>query len=211
MNSNPDKSLVDAYSAIVRHLSSGTKDDHLLRNFEGTPERAAKALLDMCKSDAHISERITQIIKDSFPLSSEMSSAVTQGPIRINSMCPHHLLPVIYEAYVAYIPKRGNSVIGLSKLARLCKELGSRPVLHEQLASDIVSVLHKPKGKFNFPSIESEGSAVSLIGAHMCMVCRGVTSDTLTSVIEFRGAYINQLNTNVFFSEIDMMRKTRIL
>jgi GTP cyclohydrolase I len=112
---------------------------------------------------------------------------ITQGPIVVNSHCPHHLYSVKYVCFVSYLPKGGN-VLGLSKLARICEILANRPVLQEQLAHDIANVLYKNKAS-RFSSIDSMGSAVMLVGTHLCMSCRGVRSMARTTVTEIRGAF----------------------
>ena len=163
--------LEAAYAVIVNHLRAGTKDKTLLENFKGTESRCVRALLETAKTDAHISSELEPLTRTNFPThrnSVDGAGLVTQGPISIHSSCPHHLYPVRYVAFVSYIPKNGN-VIGLSKLARICQTLGKRPVLQEQLASDIADVLFRNKSTdFKFPSIVSEGSGVHLIGSHGC-------------------------------------------
>ena len=163
--------LAAAYKVIVDHLRANTTDVELLANFLGTEDRCARAIIKTCTPETELSEQIRHIIGATFPVhrpeSIKSNGMVTQGPITINSMCPHHLYPVRYSAYVSYIPEASN-VLGLSKLARICKTLGRRPVLHEQLASDIAGVLHEPDHGFVFPSIRSKGSAVMLVGLHTC-------------------------------------------
>lgn len=183
--------LLDAFKTIVGYLRSNTKDAALLENFEGTEARCVKALLETCTSDSHISSELHKIVSRIFPVhrgaSGHSGGMITQGPITVNSCCPHHLYPVRYNAFVSYLPKDGQ-VLGLSKLARICKILGARPVLHEQLANDIADVLCKSDSGA-FPAIETNGSAVMLVGIHMCMSCRGVREDAKTSVIEMREGF----------------------
>jgi GTP cyclohydrolase I len=205
--------LLDAYTVIVNHLKSNTTDAALLANFEGTPERCAKALLETCSSDDDIASKLGQVIKTSFPVDygDRVAGMITQGPIIIDSHCPHHLYPVRYAAYVSYIPKTGGKVLGLSKLSRVCKILGKRPVLHEQLACDIVGVLHNDfASAAKFPSIETEGSAVLLVGMHMCMCCRGVNEPAMTSVSELRGVYWEQGFEEKFYKAVESLKSTKV-
>lgn len=186
--------LTAAFEIVVEHLKKNASTQSAKDNFYGSAERCAKALLETCKSDQEIKDRLDEIIKKTFPVEQNEKSPkalgmVTQGPITINSCCPHHLFPVRYSAYVSYVPKNGR-VLGLSKLARICKALGERPVLHEQLASDVADVLHADgETSTSWPQLESEGSAAMLVGVHTCMACRGVSEDALTSVVELRGCF----------------------
>ena len=205
------ENLLGAYQIIVDHLKANTKDEALLANFEGTAERCVKALLETCESDAEIYEKLQHIIKTSFPVDyTGVAGMITQGPVIIDSHCPHHLYPVRYAAYISYVPKTGGSVLGLSKLSRICKILGKRPVLHEQLACDISNVLHKSDNNNKFPSIESEGSAVLLVGMHMCMCCRGINEPAMTSVAELRGIYWETGFEEKFYKAVESLKSTKV-
>jgi len=63
------------------------------------------------------------------------------------SACSHHLLPFYGTITVGYIPLK--SIIGLSKIPLLVRELARRPTLQEHLAERIAEHLNmyaKPKG-----------------------------------------------------------------
>lgn len=205
--------LLEAYTVIVDHLRSNTKDAALLSNFEGTEARCVKALLETCRSDENIALALSDILNKSFNVdrgdTDTNGGMITQGPIAINSFCPHHLYPVRYSAYVSYLPK-DNKVVGLSKLARICKVLGERPVLHEQLANDICNVLCG-NSSGTFPSIDSNGSAVMLVGVHTCMAFRGVHEDARTSVVELRGGFWKSDMENKFYQAVNSIKTASIV
>lgn len=211
--------LKDAYTVIVNHLRSNTKNPELLANFVGTEDRAVRALIETCLSDDEISKLLAPIVAVEFPVSRHKPKArgqrvpagsVTQGPITVNSCCPHHLMPVRYHAHVAYIPGDNGGVLGLSKLARICKLLGRRPVLQEQLAEDIADVLSLPNGEGAFPSLASAGAAVSLVGMHTCMACRGVEENALTSVTALRGDYWEPEMEQKFQNSVQGIKTTNL-
>ena len=195
VDSNQYAKLVAAYETIVKHLMSGSEDANFRSNFTDTPERCVRALLASNKTDDQLYAEINHIISRVFPIRDrETSGMVTQGPVTVNSMCPHHLAPVRYEAFISYIPA-GGLVLGLSKLARIAKILGQRAVLQEQLAADIADVLYAPPSPdtnedgMRWPALRTTGSAVTLVGTHTCMACRGIESDARTTTTELRGAY----------------------
>lgn len=204
--------LLKAYSTIVNYLQANTKEPDNINNFLGSPKRAVKALIEMNKSDQEIKKELRNILGKAFPIDrgSEDTELVTQGPIEINSMCPHHLMPVMYEAYVSYLPSiKTGRVLGLSKLSRVSEILGKRPVLQEKLAMDIADVLHKSETEY-FPSIESEGSAVSLVGLHCCMCCRGIQSSALTSSTVLRGVFKSNVMEEKFYQAIENIKTSKL-
>lgn len=214
--------LTKAYAVIVGYLRSNTANAALLKNFEGTEDRCVKAIFECMKSDADIAVRLAEILGSNFPVDvadNAREGMITQGPITINSHCPHHLFPVRYTAYVSYLPKDGR-VLGLSKLARIAKTLGRRPVLHEQLASDIADVLfeggnaHQSDGftvrPDAFPGAYSAGSAVQLTGAHTCMACRGIEEDALTQVTELRGKFWTDNFEEKFYQAVASLKSTKV-
>lgn len=204
MNSTlPVPELVSAYQAIIDYLKSNTQNKSALDNFEGSATRCAKALVENFHSDDYISKELKKILSSTFPCDKgSESTLIVQGPISINSMCPHHLYPVRYQAFIGYVP--GNNVLGLSKLSRIAKILGGRPVLHEQLVNDIALVLC---GNHNtFPSIDTKGSAVQLVGQHLCIACRGVKEDSLTSISSFHGI----VDRKSFRDEIETIKNSRV-
>lgn len=221
-----NEKLLKAYETIVEYLKSNTSNEQEIANFNGSPARCVKALKEMCLSEKEIEEALSEIIRKVFPLNKEESDKeynamkvkgdgmITQGPIVINSMCPHHLMLVRYEAYVSYVPDNGQ-VLGLSKLARISKLLGRRPVLQEQLASDIADVLCAPRDDeetplaSRFPAISSKGSAVTLIGVHTCESCRGVQENARTCTTEVRGVYCYDETEDKFQRAIQSLKTSK--
>lgn len=150
---------------------------------------------------------LTEILETGFPLEETQAGdcgIITQGPIRAQGLCPHHLLPVFYHIYVAYKPTTHGMVLGLSKLARVAETLANRPVLQEQLTMDIADALY-----FDFsderpdlPQIKSAGSAVQVTGLHTCMCDRGVMSSANTLSTVLRGEFQKVDLKNEFYQGI---------
>ena len=133
-------------------------------NFKDTPKRVARAYYEIFEGVQDTKKQVEEILSTGFPAEG-MNSMITATGIIAFSMCPHHLLPVEYRINVGYIPKGDGKVLGISKLARLCKLLAKRPVLQETLCEDIANALM---------SIDCEGVGVAISGRHMCMRMRGV-------------------------------------
>ena len=185
--------LTAAYATIVQYLSDRTTlTDEERENLADTAARAAKALNEIILPIETIQAELTKIIARVFPSNSTegLLPMVVHGPIPLVSMCPHHLMVVEYECYVAYLPKPGG-VLGISKLSRIAQTLAQRPIMQEQLAEDIADVLFKGETEnANLPSLDSGGSAAYLRGRHTCQSCRGVKSPALTSSTTIRGGFV---------------------
>jgi GTP cyclohydrolase I len=106
--------------------------------------------------------------------------------IRLVSFCEHHLLPVVGQAHVAYIPN--GKVIGLSKIPRVLDVLAKRPQMQERLTEELADLLMK--------ELSPKGVAVVIEGTHSCMTIRGVNkpdSSFVTSAM--RGVFKERLAT----------------
>ena len=98
--------------------------------------------------------------------------------IPVYSMCEHHLLPFYGTAHVAYIPKPGGKITGLSKIARLVDGYARRPQVQERLTRQVADAVQKV--------LDPAGVLVVVEAEHMCMSMRGVRkpgSSTVTSAV----------------------------
>lgn len=94
--------------------------------------------------------------------------------IKVHSTCEHHFIPMMGEAFVAYIPK--DKVIGLSKINRIVEFFSRRPQVQERLVEQIFHTLCYILGTDNV--------AVLIKAEHTCVKLRGIedeNSDTITS------------------------------
>lgn len=86
--------------------------------------------------------------------------------IEFTSFCVHHLLPFSGVAHLAYLP--GDSITGLSKLARLVDALARRLQIQERLTGELVSILDA--------RLQPQGAAAVVEAEHLCMTARGIRS-----------------------------------
>ena len=106
--------------------------------------------------------------------------------IRLVSFCEHHLLPVVGQAHVAYIPN--GKVIGLSKIPRVIDVLAKRPQMQERLTEELADLLMR--------ELDAKGVAVVIEGTHSCMTIRGVNKPDSTFVTSaMRGVFKERLAT----------------
>jgi len=150
-------------------------------NFHDTPSRVSKMYKEILAGVNKTQERVDAILASAFPCDNDQLVLVKD--IEVFSLCPHHLLPVHYKMHVAYLPL--GRVLGISKLARLADILAKRPVLQEQLVSDVSESLMR------IPNVR--GAACIAEGVHYCMVMRGAKQSQAKT--------INSSLKGVFFEE----------
>lgn len=108
--------------------------------------------------------------------------------IPVYSMCEHHLLPFHGTAHVAYIPKPGGRITGLSKIARLVDGYARRPQVQERLTRQVADAVQS--------ALDPAGVLAVVEAEHMCMSMRGVRkpgSSTVTSAVH--GIFREQAST----------------
>ncbi len=169
--------LVDA----CRHLCEALGFDLDDPNFEDTPERMWKMYRELLESrnPAKLEIELKKLFQSTFPVGH--NEMIVLNNIEAFSMCPHHLLPVHYEASIGYVPQ--GRVLGLSKLPRFVRLMAHRAVLQEQLTSDLADTL--------MTHITPQGVIVRLIGYHDCMRIRGARSDAMTTTEAVRGLFMH--------------------
>jgi GTP cyclohydrolase I len=107
-----------------------------------------------------------------FPNDEGYDELVLARQIPFTSVCEHHLLPFSGTASVGYLP--GESILGLSKLARVVELFARRPQLQERLTKQIATWLDE--------RLEPRGVGVVLQASHSCMTLRGVQARGSTTV-----------------------------
>src|SRR6188472_3564910 len=79
-------------------------------------------------------------------------------------LCEHHLLPILLDITVAYVPD--ERILGLSKLSRIAGYFARRWQNQERTAHLIAEFIEK--------TVEPLGVAVLIEGKHLCAAARGV-------------------------------------
>ncbi len=164
--------IASHYREILRLIGEDPERVGLLK----TPERAAKALIDIT---AGYRQNPLEIAKKAI-FEHAGSRMVIVKDIEFYSMCEHHILPFFGTVSIGYIPK--GKMIGLSKLARIVDNFARRLQVQERLTSQVCALLNE--------ALPNEGVIVSCRAEHLCMKMRGVEKqDSSTTTVATTGEY----------------------
>lgn len=83
--------------------------------------------------------------------------------IAVTTMCPHHLMPAIGTADVAFAP--ADKLMGVGSIARVVHAFAQRLALQETIAEDVVDALER--------GLRPAWVACRIDLAHACMIARG--------------------------------------
>lgn len=163
------------FAEIMETLGLDLSDDSLME----TPKRVAKM---------YVNEIMWGLDFEAFPKCTTVSNKmhydemVIERKIRVKSLCEHHILPIIGECYIAYIPK--TKVLGLSKMPRIVEYFSRRPQIQERLTEQVYHALSY--------ILETEDIAVTINAQHMCVSTRGVEDDNAdTTTSKLGGCFYN--------------------
>jgi GTP cyclohydrolase I len=172
---------LDRIRRAVREILLAVGEDPEREGLRETPDRVARMYAEVFQGlhedpRFHLRKLFTQ----------KYDEILLIRDIRLVSFCEHHLLPVVGQAHVAYIPN--GKVVGLSKIPRVVDVLAKRPQMQERLTEEVADLLMK--------ELDAKGVAVVIEGTHSCMTIRGVNkpdSSFVTSAM--RGVFKERLAT----------------
>jgi GTP cyclohydrolase I len=164
----------DKIETGVRLILQGIGEDPERPGLVKTPKRVADMYADLFSGIGapDPAEMLTAIPGD------HHREMVLIKDIDFYSICEHHLLPFHGRAHVAYIPSDHGHIAGLSKLARVVRQVAARPQLQERITSEVADAIEK--------SLQPTGALVLIEAEHLCMSMRGVRtpgSKTVTSAV----------------------------
>ena len=165
----------DALPAAVRTLLEACELDPAHKDLAGTPARVAGLWKTSFLAGYDLDP--AEILGD--PVLGEGDTAlVVVRDIPFAGMCPHHLLPYIGQATVAYLPAEG--LLGFGRLAELVRYATARLTLQERACNDVVDALMTHLGP--------KGAACVMRGEHMCLRIPQQRHSTSVVTASFRGA-----------------------
>lgn len=172
-----EQGVLDSVIQLLQSLKIDINDP----NFKETSRRLTNYFLEHFISQEEVELVLADCQRAVFP--SPYAGMVVVREVKVEGMCPHHLLPVHYKIDVAYIPT--EFAIGLSKVHRLAEIYGCQPVMQETFTTVLADELKR--------ILQTEDVAVIVRGEHSCMQIRGVKShDAFVYTSELRGGFLNE-------------------
>jgi GTP cyclohydrolase IA len=155
--------------AAVRTLIRWAGDDPDREGLLGTPDRVVRSYEEFFRG---YDEDPREMLQRTFEEVEGYDEVVVLRDIRLESHCEHHMVPIIGKAHIAYYPN--ESVVGLSKLARVLDTYARRLQTQENLTAQVVAAIDE--------ILRPRGVAILIEAEHMCMAMRGVQKAGVSTV-----------------------------
>ena len=161
---------------VLKSLVIDTEGDH---NTQETARRVAKMFLtEVFKGRYHAMPSVTE-----FPNIEQLNELLIVGPITVRSACSHHFCPILGRVWIGIMPNEHSNLIGLSKYARICDWVMSRPQIQEEAVIQLANILQD--------KVRPDGLAIVIEADHFCMHWRGVKdADSRMTNSVMRGSFL---------------------
>jgi GTP cyclohydrolase IA len=161
---------------VLKSLVIDTEGDH---NTQETARRVAKMFLtEVFKGRYHAMPSVTE-----FPNIEQLNELLIVGPITARSACSHHFCPILGKVWIGIMPNENSNLIGLSKYARICDWVMSRPQIQEEAVIQLANILQD--------KVKPDGLAIVIEADHFCMHWRGVKdADSRMTNSVMRGSFL---------------------
>lgn len=186
--------MAQGYDQVLKGLKLAYPDLDLEdKNLIGSPNRMARALLEICSG---LGTHQKEIFSTTFP-AENYNEVIILKDIDYTSLCSHHFFPFIGKAHVGYLPDtthgQDSRVVGLSKLAHIVDMHAQRPQLQERMCYGIMNAIRE--------ELKPAGVMVVIEGSHGCLTCRGAkkaNASMMTSALDGKFKEDSKLRSEFF-------------
>jgi GTP cyclohydrolase I len=159
----------DEVQDAIRTLIRWSGDDPTREGLVDTPARVARAWREYCQGyeedpARHLDRRFNEV--------GGYDEVVLLKDIPFQSHCEHHMAPIQGKAAIAYLPR--DSVVGISKLARVLQGYARRLQIQERLTAEVAQCI--------WDNLKPQGVAVVIEAGHACMSARGVRTNGVSMI-----------------------------
>ena len=169
-----DETKTDRLERIIRDLITELGLDITDQHFEGTPARVARLYRELTRGSRLDPAKILKTFD------SKHSELIVVSEINFYSLCPHHFLIYRGKMHFGYVPD--GKIVGLSKIPRLIQAMASRPIVQEDLVSEIADTF--------MSVVKPLGCVARATGRHDCVAVRGVKChEVQMTTVALRGIF----------------------
>jgi GTP cyclohydrolase I len=169
-----EKAQPDRLQLIVGELMTELGLDLTDQHFKGTPSRVARLYRELTRGFGADPAAMLKTFH------SKHRELIVVSDINFYSLCPHHLLIYRGKMHFGYVPD--GEIVGLSKIPRLIQAMASRPIVQEDLVSEIADTF--------MSIVKPLGCAVRASGRHDCVAVRGVKChEAQMTTVALRGLF----------------------
>jgi GTP cyclohydrolase I len=153
----------------IRTLIRWSGDNPEREGLVDTPARVARAWREYCQGyeedpASHLGRQFREV--------GGYDEVVLLKDIPFQSHCEHHMAPIQGKAAIAYLPR--DSVVGISKLARVLQGYSRRLQIQERLTAEVAQCI--------WDNLKPHGVAVVIEASHACMSARGVRTHGVSMI-----------------------------
>jgi GTP cyclohydrolase I len=169
-----EETKTDRLERIVSDLITELGLDITDQHFAGTPARVARLYRELTRGSRLDPVKILKTFD------SKHSELIVVSEINFYSLCPHHLLIYRGKMHFGYVPD--GKIVGLSKIPRLIQAMASRPIVQEDLVSEIADTF--------MSVVKPLGCVARATGRHDCVAVRGVKChEAQMTTVALRGLF----------------------
>ena len=169
-----EEAKTDRLERIVVNLMGELGLDLTDQHFAGTPARVARLYRELTRGSRVDPAKILKTFD------SKHSELIVVSEINFYSLCPHHLLIYRGKMHFGYVPD--GKIVGLSKIPRLIQAMASRPIVQEDLVSEIADTF--------MSVVKPLGCVARATGRHDCVAVRGVKChEAQMTTVALRGLF----------------------
>lgn len=155
-----DKNKLMDYFGLILGEIEGVKNSINLRDgLIETPKRIANMFEEIFAGYNNNPSQYVKLFKE------KHDEIIISKGIEFYSMCEHHILPFFGTVDVVYLP--GDTILGISKTARIVEHFAHRLNIQEKMTTDIADFFMKCK-------LKPRGIMVIIRATHLCEVMRGI-------------------------------------
>ena len=173
--SSPDARRVPL-AAAVRELLLACGLDLDDAELVDTPQRVARLWTELVLSGYDVDP--AQLLGDPLLVDGDTELVVVRD-LPCHGMCPHHLMPWVGHATVAYLPQ--HRIVGFGRLGDLVHCFTRRLTLQERACNDVVDAL--------MTHLDARGAACVITGQHNCLNVPDDKHATRVVTASYRGEF----------------------